>query len=168
LIITMSHLSRDTTCRWRSQTPQDAMLHHALKILVQTVLPDSRVRSTLVGSLWDARVTVWSIPTRLTHQAAVRALTTPLKLARVLESLITPTSSRIAQMHMRIRLMNRVGLHFGLVRRRPMRITRLPSALKVSHARLSSSAEIAAFCFLISPFYVCSGDSTSTDEGCIK
>jgi hypothetical protein len=70
-------------------------------------------------------------------------------------------------MPMRIRLTNRVGLHFGLVLRRPMRITRLPSALEVSHAGSSWYAEITEFCFLIFSFYVRSGDSTSPDEGCI-
>ena len=54
----------------------------------------SRARSTLAGSLWDARAIVKSIPTRAIHQAAARALTTPLQTARILGSPIIPTSVR--------------------------------------------------------------------------
>ena len=105
------HLLMDLICRCRSQTPQDAPLHHALKILARVVSilssrieyrlkfgqapMDSRVRLTLVDSLWDARATVKSIPTRATHQAVVRVLSAPRQPARVLGSLITPISVRL-------------------------------------------------------------------------
>jgi hypothetical protein len=47
-----------------------------------------------MGTRLDARATVRSIATQATHQAAARVLTTPLKLARVLASQITPISVR--------------------------------------------------------------------------
>jgi hypothetical protein len=54
----------------------------------------SRARLTLVGPLWGARAIVKSTPTRATHQAAARALTTLLQPARILGSPIIPTSVR--------------------------------------------------------------------------
>ena len=54
----------------------------------------SRARLTLAGSLWDARATVKSTPTRAIHQAAARALTTLLQPALILGSPIIPTSVR--------------------------------------------------------------------------
>jgi len=55
---------------------------------------DSRARSTLVGTLLDARATVKSIPTRATHQAAARVLSALLQPARALASPIIITSVR--------------------------------------------------------------------------
>jgi hypothetical protein len=161
-----------STCQCRSRTLQDATLPHAPETLSRTVsivdllywvspylatafgqVPtDSKVRSTPMGTRWDARVTVRSIATQPTHQAAARALTTPLELALILASHITRISvrpsgsgawvccvtdlsflqSQRAPIHMCTHMTSQAELHFGLAPRRPMRLTRLPSALKSS------------------------------------
>ena len=54
----------------------------------------SRVRSTLLDTLWGARVTVKSIPTRPTHRAVAQALTALRTPARILQSFIIHTSVR--------------------------------------------------------------------------
>ena len=73
-------------------------------------LPDSKAHSTPVGTLWGARATVSSIPTRPIHPVAVQALITPLELARVLASHITPTSVRLSRSS-RVKLQRNIVLH---------------------------------------------------------
>jgi len=135
LTITMFHLSKGSICRWRSQTPQDAPLRHALTTLALAVPMYSRVRSTPLDSLWDARATVKSIPTQPTHRAVAQDLIAPRTPARILECLIIPTSSRTAPMHTRMHTTNRAGLRFGPARRRPMQIIRSPSVPESSMHR---------------------------------
>jgi len=110
-------------------------LRHALKTLALTVPMNSRVRSTPLDTLWDARATVKSIPTQPTHRAVARDLIALRTPARILECLIIPTSSRTAPMHMRMHTTNRAGLRFGLARPRPMQIIRSPSVPESSTHR---------------------------------
>lgn len=85
LALTVSILVRLHTCtRRRSTSPLN----------FGQVPVHSRVHSTPLDTLWDARVTVKSILTQPTHRAVARDLIALRPPARILEYCIIPTSVR--------------------------------------------------------------------------